>query len=89
MDTEHSLRSAGSSCREALDTLVCRSAEQSLPWPPELMARFNLWADEAGLFAVGKHSFDYQVRNNTKLRVMAQQFLDAICAEAEMCMRPN
>lgn len=80
------LSTTGNACLEAFNTLVQTDGEPDIPGTSELRARFNTWADEVGLFAHGRHSFDDQVRNNDKVRILVRQFLEAIRMDAELCM---
>ena len=85
MDEDTLLRVTGDICLEALETMVHKSVQMNLSRPSELLARFNVWADEVGLFANEEYSFDSQVRNNRKVHIMVRQFLDAIHTDAELC----
>lgn len=80
------LSDLGRACRIGLERLVAGNIHERSAWAPELLARFDFWADEAGLFAGEKQSLDHQVRNNLKVRAMLQQFLEAIRADVETCM---
>lgn len=85
MEDKSTLKGFGGICRVSLENLVTGRIHQRAACGPELLARFNVWADEAGLFADGKKSLDHQVRNNPKVRAMMQQFLEAMSADARMC----
>ena len=86
MEGDVVLSTMGNACREALDALVHTMAKAEMAGISELRARFNTWADEVGLFAHGRYSFDNQVRNNDKVRVLVRQFLEAIRMDAQLCM---
>jgi hypothetical protein len=85
MDEDTLLRVTGDVCLEALETMVHESVQMNLSRPSELLARFNVWADEVGLFTNEDYSFDSQVRHNRKVYIMVRQFLDAIRTDAELC----
>jgi hypothetical protein len=84
----NSIASVGESCRTELEGLVHRGDERDQPWrlvPAELLARFEFWADETGLFHADKRSLDYQLRKNATAQTTILQFLEAISANARLC----
>jgi hypothetical protein len=84
------LYNTGKVCRATLVSVTSDRSEREKPaWAAELLARFDFWADEAGLFAPQKQSLDHQLRSNAKVRAMVQQFLEAISADAGLCIQQS
>jgi hypothetical protein len=87
MDASTDLGDTGKDCRDALEGLAQRGEQQKLTWPRDALIRFNIWAREAFLHQSRNLSLDHQTRNNPVLRASVRQFLDAIRANADLCLR--